>query len=193
LAPGEIHYLWYKRSIIISVPLSVLYTIILVPYSAIINPYLFLAFYLINYGLGSIVEPDLDQMGLTSSEGRMLRGSKHVSKIFGFLGAFWVMWWFLYAYVISLVGGHRSKYSHSLFLSTAIRMIWFNIPIILIMFLIKQYYGWDDWYNQFYLDVWLYPYLLGQFLAWSLSDSCHLLLDTEWSKNRLYVPLKNRR
>ena len=44
-------------------------------------------------------------------------------------------------------------------------------------------------YFDLYLDVWLVPVLVGQFMAWTITDATHLLLDTEWAKFRLYTPI----
>jgi hypothetical protein len=192
IADGATHFLWYKRSIIISAILGLLYVWMLLPYAFAINPVLFTVFYIVNYSLAIIVEPDLDQLGLTSSEGRAMRGSKRANILVGLLGAFWVMWWFLYAWFIGLVGGHRSLFSHGAIVGTIGRMVWFNLPIAAFLFGIKWYWGWSDWWYQLYMDVWLCPYLLSQLLAWILSDAVHLTLDTEWSKGILYTPTKGR-
>jgi len=69
---------------------------------------------LLGYLLGYITDPDLDQIGISSAEGRALRK-------FGILGVLWIMYWLPYAYVFP----HRGFLSHSIFISTAIRF--FNI------------------------------------------------------------------
>lgn len=188
LADGVTHFIWYKRSIILAIPLGLLYTFLL---KDIVNPFLFALFYSINYSLAIVVEPDLDQLGLTSSEGRAMRGSKRA--FFGLFGAFWVMWWFLYAWLIGLVGGHRSVFSHGIGIGTVGRIIWFNLPFAVVLYILARYWGWEDWWYQLYLDIWLLPYILSQFLAWFLSDGFHLMLDTEWSKGILYTPINKRK
>jgi hypothetical protein len=142
--------------------------------------------------LGSVVEPDLDQIGITSSEGRAMRGTKAGGALTGMLGAFWVAYWLIYAYLIGLVGGHRSKFSHGVGIGTLGRIFYFNFPFAVLLGILCWYWGWSDWAYQLYLDVWLVPYLLSQFLAWFLTDGVHLILDTPWAKGRLYTPIKGR-
>lgn len=203
MAPGEVHFDYYKRII----PLSFIFGSTVSLFIGLffynwINPYLFFLFYCINYGLGAIIDPDEDQPGLTLAEGRVLRGTKGINPIFGFVGAFHVAYWFIYAYIIGLAGGHRSWLSHQWIIGTIFRMIYFNIPFFVGLWMFYSYtisaWGWvyngfEDIAYAFYANWWFAPYLLSQFLAWFVSDGMHLILDTEWAKYKLYVPVISKR
>ena len=52
---------------------------------------------------------------------------------------------------------------------------------------------WSNMYYRWNMQVWLIPFYLSQFLMLSLGDSIHLLLDTEFVKNVLYVPETSKR
>jgi uncharacterized metal-binding protein len=147
--------------------------------------------------LGAFIDPDEDQIGITLSEGRALRGTKNINPFIGFIGAFHVAYWLIYAYMIGLVGGHRSVFSHGWIIGTVLRIIYFNIPFAVGLWLFYNWavvnWGWHDPIWSLYLDWWLAPYLLSQFLAWFVSDGMHLILDTEWAKYRLYTPVTTRR
>ena len=118
----------------------------------------------------------------------------------GFLGAIFVAYGFIYAYVIGLFGGHRSLASHGFIVGTIGRMIFYNIPMYFIFHFLYGYglsnWGWTPTigvYLSFGMEVWLLPYLSTQFLAWFFGDGIHLILDLKWSKGKLYTPISNRR
>ena len=155
------------------------------------NSYLYAIFLYLNFMLCEIIDPDLDQLGLTSSEGRILRFTRRF--YLGFLGALFVSYSFIYAYIIGLFGGHRSPLSHGVLLGTIGRIVFYNIPIFLIFYGIYSY-GLINWswipavsvYHSFAMEKWFPQYIFSQFTAWFVGDGIHLILDTEWAKGRLY-------
>ena len=188
MADGATHYKWYKLGIIPSLTVGLLFSLLLG------DPVFFFVLYTVNYALGSVVEPDLDQISVTSSEGRFMRFTKKIGFVIGIFGAIWVGWWTIYAYVI---GGHfaktgrkRNPKSHGFEIGTIGRIVWFNLPFAAIIAGVCWYYGWKDWYYQIYGDIWMKPYFLSQFLALSFSDGIHLFLDTEFAKGRFYTPVE---
>jgi len=147
--------------------------------------------------LCEIIDPDNDQLSITISEGTVLRFTRRF--YIGFLGALFVSYSFLYAYIIGLFGGHRSLASHGWFIGTIGRMIFYNIPFFIFMnviYLYGTFQGWFDkesFYEIFKFEVWVYPYLQSQFVAWFIGDATHLILDTEWAKGILYTPTMTKR
>lgn len=108
------------------------------------------------YLLGNSVEPDMDQISITGSEGRML-------KRFGIFGIMWVAYWLPYAYIMP----HRSTLSHFPLLSTAIRHLYLVAPIVFALW----------WFRIVVpIDTVLFHYLW-VLLGNSLSDAVHYLLD----------------
>lgn len=145
MPPGYIHINFWKRFLILAVAMG----------SALcfVNVTLGISF-LFGYLLGYICSPDLDQIGLSSDEGRAL-------KIFGPFGVLWIMIWLPYAYIIP----HRSFASHGWLFSTILRMIYlFGLPLFLI------------WYKFNYIPS--IDLLVGTFLGQLFSDSIHIFLDT---------------
>lgn len=142
---GKVHINWWKRFLIVAVVFSL---ILFVKY------WLLGVTVLLGYLLGYVCSPDLDQIGLSSDEGRALR-------MFGPFGLFWIMIWLPYAYMIP----HRHFLSHGWLISTVIRMAYlFSIPVIVI------------WYRFGYLpDI---DAVTGLFLGQLFSDSIHIFLDT---------------
>ncbi len=201
MAPGIVHHEYYKRIIPLALILGIGETIIIgLFFYKYIDPIFYFCFYLLNYGLGYVIDPDNDAYSITLSEGIILRETKkfHI----GFFGACHVSYWFIYAYLIGLVGGHRSPFSHSWGLGTVLRIIYFNIPLVVTLSLfcnfaiIKlgwQMNGFNDISNSLFLNWWVAPYLLSQFTAWFISDGMHLILDTEWAKYRLYTPVTHHK
>jgi hypothetical protein len=119
------------------------------------------------------VDPDLDQIGITSADGRMIREIP----VFGYLFS---GWWTIYAYAMNVLcaitgtskgklGAHRSLFTHTLFPGTIIRVIWFNIPVFAILMYIKidlSVYGMD-----------ILSYISTQTIAMMLGDVIHYRLD----------------
>ena len=149
-------------------------------------------FYILFYFLGeNYVSPDIDLISISGQDGRMLSlGKKNF--IFGIFGLLFAIWSMVYSWINQFLGGHRNFWSHSLVISTIGRMIWFNIPFVVILWGVVAYWGWADWYYQIYLDVYLVSLLLAQFCAWSFSDTIHLIYDSEWAKGKLYHPEKEK-
>jgi len=167
--------------------------------------FVFDVFYIVFYLIGeNLVSPDLDLISISGQDGRLITfGQKFAVKFkkYGFLAKiagffvglpsfFFSLWSAFYAYGCQFVGGHRNWLSHSPIIGTIGRMIWFNIMIFGWMWILYLYgttnWGWKSFEYQFYLDAWLFPALLGQFLAWNISDGIHLVLDSKWAKGKLY-------
>jgi uncharacterized metal-binding protein len=150
-----------------------------------------------NYSWCNVVDPDLDQISLGSQEGRALRGTKRFGCFVGFFGALWVSYWFMYAFFIGLVGGHRSVFSHGVVIGTIGRMIYFNVPIFLFFVGVgdigKAYFQWANTLHNLYLEVWLLPYVITQLTAWLIADQIHLTLDLVWVEKMLGTYGKNNR
>ena len=79
--------------------------------------------YYVGYSyLSRYLDPDSDQLSLTSSEGRLMRE-------LGILG-FLVVWWMLpYAYIMKWFGGHRGL-AHVHILGTMTRVLWAFCPAL---------------------------------------------------------------
>jgi hypothetical protein len=150
-----------------------------------------------NYSWCNIVGPDLDQITITDQEGRALRGTKKSGCIIGFFGALWVAYWFMYAWLISLFGGHRSWASHGFEIGTIIRMAYYNFGIVATVFEFENFikYLWQSPIITFnlHLNIWLIPYLVTQFVSWSVADGIHLILDIKSVEKILGTYGKNNR
>lgn len=201
MADGATHFRYYKFMIPFAVFLGIVESwIIGLYFYQYLNPILFFIFYCFNYFLGSFIDPDNDIGNLTSADHRVLRFTKRINPIIGLFGACHISYWFIYSYLVGLTGGHRSWSSHSWILSTILRVIYFNIPLFVFLNLICNFgilnWNWEingiiDIIKYLYLDFWAIPYLLSQYLSWQISDGTHLLLDTKWAKNFLYIPINN--
>jgi uncharacterized metal-binding protein len=143
-----------------------------------------ICFVLINYPLGNICEPDNDLIGTTTSEGKVLRFTRKFSPLGGFFGVIWVNWWTIYAFIMSYFGGHRGL-SHTHILGTLTRIIFFNIPIVVSFFIGAKLANIEYiiLYKLLFLEYLLFPYLLGQFLALTISDEIHLFCDSKFFKH----------
>lgn len=122
------------------------------------------------YHLGRWIDPDLDQAGTSSADGRMV-------KEIPFFGYLFYIWWTIYALLMSAIvkvlglskgylGAHRSKLTHS-YVGTAIRVVWFNIPIVFLLIVFDANVNIEFARN----------YLIAMMLAFSYSDSRHYRLD----------------
>lgn len=144
------------------------------------------------YFLGErYISPDLDLLSLSDSDGRFLRLRK-VNIVLGLFGLFWVILWLIYAW---LINKHRSFFSHGLIVGTVLRMAWLSIPFLFIINWIATLNGWtiDEYWYQFYCEYYLIDLLLGMFFGLLLSDCIHILLDSEFAKNRLYISKSSKR
>lgn len=196
MADGETHLKYLKLGWYIIIPLGVLLMGIMYVVGEK-NSYLYPFFLYLNFLLCEIIDPDNDLMGLTSAEGRILRFTKKY--YLGFFGALCVAYGFIYAYIIGLFGGHRSVVSHGVGIGTMGRMIFYNIPVFLILWGVYSYglvnWGWIpsiSLYKSFAMEKWFSQYIISQFSAWFIGDGIHLILDSQWAKGRLYQP-KNKR
>jgi hypothetical protein len=214
MAPGQIHVAYHNRLWIPAIGISIALGKIFFS-----NNFIHLAIYeisfLLFYWIGeNIVSCDLDLISISGQDGRAITfGKKDISdklqkkigflsKIIGYLIGIipfmFSQWSAFYSYSMQFLGGHRNPFSHSLVLSTILRMIWFDVVFYLMA---NQIYatGISSWhwtgsmYFNLYMDVWLVPILAGQFAAWSITDATHLLLDTEWAKGKLYNPITTKK
>lgn len=101
-----------------------------------------------------IVNPDLDQPSITRAEG-------NVGRVFGkFAMRIWMMFWMPYTII-----PHRSVISHSLFLSTMIRLCYLlSIPFFVL-------------YNSGYNVYTLAEYVIPLYLGMCIGDAGHLWRD----------------
>jgi len=154
---------------------------------------LFNLFFIINYALGeNFIGNDLDLISINGEDGRMLAVGKK-NFFLGLIGLFFMLWWTIYAWLILFVGGHRSWASHGILIGTLGRILWFNVPLVILLNGIYGFgvtrWGWTSNFGyELFLDIWILPYLISQFLAWIITDLTHLLLDSSWAKFRLYTP-----
>ena len=106
------------------------------------------------YGLGYFIDPDLDLVGTTSAEGRMLK--------IPILGWFLVAYWTIYG--AAFRKHHRSFWTHSYIVSTAIRFIylfWWAVFVPSMSILIG--FG-----------------LIGTFVGLCISDGIHVWADNKF-------------
>lgn len=159
-----------------------------------VNSIILSVFILLNYKLADFIDPDADQLIQVQGDWELYQESKRFGCLGGFVGMLIIGYWQGYSAIIAQIGGHRSFWSHSLVFGTLGRMVYHNVPYLILFslfYLFSSYFwGWsiDVFIFQFYFDFWLGLYFLGQFIAWSIGDSIHLLLDTNWAKGILYTP-----
>lgn len=122
--------------------------------------------WLLGYATGAFLDPDLDEIGATNAESRM------VNKI-PILGYFIYGWSSVYGAIFRRK--HRNFWTHFPFFSTIIRIIWFFWWLIpLYYFQILRYEYWQLYFALFY------------FLGLSYADFLHWLADS------LSKPLTNK-
>lgn len=100
---------------------------------------------------------DLDLISITSDEAKWIKSVVFIPII---------VWSTLYARIASVFGGHRSFFSHSVFFSSVIRLLWFGFPILLLL-------------RQFYFSP-VVTEFFGLCLGLSIADAIHTALD--WSE-----------
>ena len=125
----------------------------------------------LGYLMGAFIGPDLDQVGISSDEGRMMRS-------FGFLGSLFAAWWLPYAYLMRFLGGHRSFWSHLPLISTALRFAWGFWPIV----------GLGTWWIITRNEFWVLPIagrsIIGLISGMTVSDTVHCTADLLAPKGR---------
>lgn len=153
-------------------------------------------FCIYNYWLCRLIDPDTDHLQITVSESSGSRVFEKIPFIGGILKALWLSYTTLYAGIMLIFGGHRNPLSHSLIISTIIRILYFHIPIFFISrwiyFRNYEMFTVGDFWNFYHMNFWFIPYILTQLIFMSIGDSIHLLLDTEIVKGVLYKPLTSR-
>ena len=128
------------------------------------------------------IDPDLDHITITDSESRMRKELPIIGYVF-------VLYWTVYAAMLNIIavglgishgrlGAHRSILSHSYF-GTIGRMVWFNIPVIIIANVWNDVMTVNDLPQ--YVITWtssitLY-YFIGQLFAILRADSIHYKMD----------------
>jgi uncharacterized metal-binding protein len=110
----------------------------------------------LGYLYGAFVDPDMDIVGMTQAEGRMMRK-------LGIVGGALVAYWTFYGYLFRKY--HRSFWTHGPVISTAIRYCYqFWLPWIYI-------------YNSSQDHSWLVYGFIGMFIGTTVSDIIHFLAD----------------
>lgn len=110
------------------------------------------------YLLGDLVTPDQDLVSID-------RGESIAIKSVIFLPL--VAWTTLYARIMQGMGGHRGFWSHSLLVSTFIRLCWFLFPVVMLL----KVMGLGDILPQYDLNF------LGVFYGLSIADALHIIAD----------------
>ena len=108
---------------------------------------------ILGYSLGAFIDPDLDQIGTTAAEGRIVNALPIVGS-------------FIYGYT-SIYGSlfrkhHRSFWTHFPVVSTAIRCMWF---FWWIYFVVPESYDW------------MFQLGWGAFIGLCIADTIHWVLD----------------
>lgn len=117
------------------------------------------------YVMGYFITPDLDQVGMTSDEGRLMEA-------FGILGVLIVMIFLPYAFIMRFVGfgkkGHRNFFSHTPWISTLIRLVWLYFPF---------YRIWASYFPETHITIWHSFIFFGQWWGLGFADLVHWILD----------------
>jgi uncharacterized metal-binding protein len=118
-------------------------------------------FFPVGYGLGWLVDPDLDMGARTEAD-------KRWRNTIIFLPM--VLWWKVYAGLIrKYFGGHRSMWGHLPLFSTSIRLAWMLIPVTLV--------GIWAGFRVSIAPTYVIQVTLGVLAGLSLSDLVHFLAD----------------
>lgn len=148
---GKVHYSYWKEAIPVIGIISVV--------SAVTSKDLLLgSSVMLGYLFGRYIDPDLDQIGITEAEGRLIKDLK-------LFGVFIVAYWLPYGYIMK----HRSFLSHFPVVSTFIRIIYMFLPVIVLLALRPDLLS--------YSPI-LFPFLSGIFGGLAISDLIHYMLDT---------------
>ena len=153
---GQIHLQIYKRNASWIIPVNIACSLIAG------GDFLFTASLVAGYGLGYYNSPDLDLIGINADEGRMMRH-------FPILGHLFVAWWFLYAGIAQVFGGHRSRFSHGYLIGALFRLIWLFIPIVFIWTKLSLFHIPPDIFiKQIFFPLWI---------GLAESDALHIFAD----------------
>jgi len=102
------------------------------------------------------IEPDLDLHGISRAEAQWTRWIVPIPLI---------GWSTLYARIFRDFGSHRGVWTHGLFISTFIRLMYFGFPFL---WLYRNYFGYEhDLIREF----------AGMYIGLSISDALHILAD----------------
>jgi uncharacterized metal-binding protein len=164
MSTGKVHYSYVKKIFpYYFVVFTVLYLILIRSFE--IMGLIFWACGIIGYILERWVDPDLDQVGITGSEARLM-------KDFKIIGSIMVACWLPYAYSMRFISlgktgkkGHRSFFSHSPVIGTIIRLVYMFLPLLIYTAI---------WGNLYYEEI---VGFLGLWIGLSFGDTIHLLLD----------------
>jgi uncharacterized metal-binding protein len=121
---------------------------------------------ILGYAVGDVLTPDLDLISIDRGESRMIR-----SVVFLPL----VAWTTLYARIMQGMGGHRSFWSHSLLLSTLIRLCWMLFPLVALL-----------WYLGVLPSEYAALPAVGAFIGLSVSDALHIIADRLCERRRSF-------
>lgn len=144
-------------------------------------PAMFFLWTFLSYLSGRYVDPDLDQEGITSAEGRMGRE-------LGFFGLLWKWWWMLYALLLgyaikrlkirgAIGGTHRTILSHSIVPGTPIRMFFLDFPFYLMIYFVNNMMENHALGSISFATPDLVVFFSAQFLGLGMADFIHLKLD----------------
>lgn len=178
---GLTHESYLRKGWVLIIPIFIFFSIIF-------QDILYLVFGILNFIICEFIDPDTDLLGLTEADGDILRTFRKIK--LGLIGAMIVGYWLVYAEFCLYFGGHRSWFSHGWIIGTIGRMLFFNIPIFGILFWFYLYgvtnWNWLDFseigFGYFYMNKWVLPYIVSQFISWNIADGIHLILDTKWFK-----------
>ena len=143
--------LYVKYSPILLIPVLI---------SLVFGNWYFALFIIVGYGLhAGGLTPDLDLIGINADEALWIK-----SVIFIPL----VAWSALYARMVQGFGGHRGFLSHSLIISSAIRLLWFGFPFIVA-------------FRYLFIDP-IYVEFIAMGIGLSIADAIHILADRFYKK-----------
>jgi hypothetical protein len=182
VADGVTHYYYWRKGVktLPLITLGVWLTTIPIYWGPIIEHVLLtLEMACVLYLFGAVNDPDLDQAGISSAEGRMAK--------IPILGYFMILYWTAYALLVSAIakttkaskgalGAHRVWFTHS-FLGTLIRIVWANIPLILFC---------KGLHIEIPKEI-MIEYILANVIAFTYSDAIHyyhdgMLIFPTWRK-----------
>lgn len=156
---GVTHYKIYKRGTPLPVAVAFFSFFVFRDYAPPLG-------ILVGYFIGRWIDPDLDQMGATAAEGRMVNELPIV-------GWFFYGWWSIYGSIFRR--HHRSFWTHYPGVSTIIRLAWgfWWTPLLV-------YFGWvrNGW------DTSLFLLMVGVFIGQTIADALHYIADVRSGEMR---------